>query len=60
MEVDVQGEAPSLAAANDWGRRLRARSDTRDLRVTSISPAQVLDASTGAVQYEVRGKMKLK
>jgi hypothetical protein len=60
MDVDLHGEAPSLAAANSLGLKLRARSDTRDLRVTSIKPAQVLEAKTGAVQYQVRGKVKLK
>jgi hypothetical protein len=60
IDVDLHGEAISLAAANDLRLRLRRRQDTRDLRVTSIRPAEVLDSKTGAVQYQVRGKIKLK
>lgn len=60
VEVQLQAEAASLSATTRLGDALQSDPMTRDLRISDVKPADVLDASTGAVGFELKGKVRLK
>ncbi len=59
MDAEMTGETRSLLAANELAARYQDSPATKELHVVSIKEATTLDATKGAAQYEIKGKIGL-